>query len=83
MLRMVPLPRFAGEEPAVPIGAPYAAYRLRDRPCRPSCQTSPECTREAYGKVARGNVMKKTWTRPVIAERPAGMEVTAYLPAEL
>jgi coenzyme PQQ precursor peptide PqqA len=27
--------------------------------------------------------MKKTWTRPVIAERPAGMEVTAYLPAEL
>jgi coenzyme PQQ precursor peptide PqqA len=29
------------------------------------------------------NVMKKTWTRPVVAERPAGMEVTAYLPAEL
>jgi coenzyme PQQ precursor peptide PqqA len=28
-------------------------------------------------------VMKKTWTRPVVAERPAGMEVTAYLPAEL
>jgi coenzyme PQQ precursor peptide PqqA len=29
------------------------------------------------------HIMKKTWTRPVVAERPAGMEVTAYLPAEL
>jgi coenzyme PQQ precursor peptide PqqA len=27
--------------------------------------------------------MKKTWTRPTVTEKPAGMEVTAYLPAEL
>ena len=27
--------------------------------------------------------MKRVWTRPVAAEKPAGMEVTAYLPAEL
>jgi len=27
--------------------------------------------------------MKKVWTQPVVTERPTGMEVTAYLPAEL
>jgi coenzyme PQQ precursor peptide PqqA len=31
----------------------------------------------------RNQKMKKTWTRPVVAEKPAGMEVTAYLPAQL
>ena len=42
----------------------------------------PVCA-DAHGKVSKGIIMKKTWTRPVVAERPAGMEVTAYLPAEL
>jgi coenzyme PQQ precursor peptide PqqA len=28
-------------------------------------------------------IMKKIWTRPVVAEKQTGMEVTAYLPAEL
>jgi len=27
--------------------------------------------------------MKEVWTKPAIVESPAGMEVTAYLPAEL
>jgi len=27
--------------------------------------------------------MKKIWSRPVATEKSAGMEVTAYLPAEL
>jgi coenzyme PQQ precursor peptide PqqA len=36
----------------------------------------------AHGKSRKG-IMKKIWTRPVVAEKQAGMEVTAYLPAEL
>lgn len=28
-----------------------------------------------------GIPMKKIWSKPVVTERPAGMEVTAYLPA--
>ena len=27
--------------------------------------------------------MKKVWTRPVVTEKPAGMEVTAYVSAKL
>ncbi|MGQ7793470.1 pyrroloquinoline quinone precursor peptide PqqA [Faunimonas sp. B44] len=27
--------------------------------------------------------MKKIWSKPMITERPAGMEVTAYLPAKI
>jgi coenzyme PQQ precursor peptide PqqA len=27
--------------------------------------------------------MKKTWKKPAMSEKPAGMEVTAYLPAEI
>jgi coenzyme PQQ precursor peptide PqqA len=34
-------------------------------------------------QISKGMIMKKTWTRPVVAEKQAGMEVTAYLPAEL
>lgn len=44
--------------------------------------TPLECV-EAHGKSPKGIIMKKTWTRPVVAEKQAGMEVTAYLPAEL
>jgi coenzyme PQQ precursor peptide PqqA len=29
------------------------------------------------------NPMKRVWTRPVMTEKPAGMEVTAYLSAEI
>lgn len=29
-----------------------------------------------------GTPMKREWTKPIVTEKPAGMEVTAYLSAE-
>jgi coenzyme PQQ precursor peptide PqqA len=43
------------------------------RPCRSAGTTSYQ----------KGLVMKKVWKRPVVVERPAGMEVTAYMTAKL
>jgi coenzyme PQQ precursor peptide PqqA len=44
------------------------------------CETSHRPLRAA---TALEDGMKKVWTRPVVTEKPAGMEVTAYVSAKL